>query len=173
MRKHLNECGNISRDDLEDAIAAYFDHIDQYGEDNVPMSEADLAAFVADELGVSADDLDCFAPIFGAAVAFDEDGYINACDKAFFKSELQDNFHDFWKAKKARMNESAMNAKELMLDPQLRKYRRISVYVNGDLKTKYSMLWKYLIREMNTNIAGEDELSDICMEIAMHDENTI
>ena len=35
---------------------------------------------------------------------------------------------------------------------------------------KYKMLWRYAVREFSKKINDEEELADVCMEIAMYDD---
>lgn len=168
MKKKMNECG-VTRDELEDAIDAYIDHSSEY---DVPFSEADMAIFVAETLGIDLDTAEEeFGSIFAAAANYDEDGYIKACDKKFYSQELKDSFIGFYRRKKARINESkTLDKDELMKDPSLKAYRSTNAYRNSDQEGKYRMLWRYIVSEYSASVRNEEELSDICMEIAMYDE---
>ncbi len=166
--KKLNECG-VNRDQLEDAIDAYMDHSDKY---DVPFSHTDMLKFVAEQLGLDEDTVDNeFGRIIDAAVNFDEDAYINACDAKFREQELKDSFMDFVHKKLARMNEAkGLDKAELMKDPGLAAYRKTQAYRASDQEGKYRMLWRYIVSEHSAKVKSEDELADVCMEIAMYDD---
>ena len=64
--------------------------------------------------------------------------------------------------------ESAKLAKEeLMVDPDLKIFRKTQGYRSADVTGKYKMLWRYAVREFSKKINDEEELADVCMEIAL------
>jgi hypothetical protein len=58
-----------------------------------------------------------------------------------------------------------------MKDEGLKTYRRTNEYRSADQEGKYRMIWKYVVSQFNNNISSEEDLADVCMEIAMYDES--
>lgn len=155
----------ITRDNLADAIEEYFEKAN----DNYDIKG--LTEFACNYFGKDAAEIKKYKPVFEAALTWNEDKYANAVDTVFSAQELKESFLDFAKRKAKRINESAgLDKDELLKDRDLAAYRKTTAYRNADQEGKYRMIWRYLVTEFGAKAKSEEELSDVCMEIAMYDE---
>lgn len=94
-------------------------------------------------------------------------------DKMAYAADLKESFRNFYKDKFAHSLDEAfeLTLKDLMNDPTLSTFRKTTTYREADQEGKYRQLWRYLVSEFGAKINDEDELSNLCMEIAMNDEN--
>lgn len=169
----IREC---TEQELENIIDQYLDMAMIHAQD-APVSLPDMEQFVADELGMTLDDVDAkFGCILSAALNNDEDQYIACMDQAFYETNLKKDFAEYWEANKNKkiMKESAESIMaDLKADPSLKALRNTIAYQNGDLEYKYRKLWKFAVSEYGRNIADEDEIADVCMQLAEEDDNRI
>jgi hypothetical protein len=171
MKKKTKTCGKLSRSSLENIIEKYFDVAEEGG---LGYDAETMAEYIAENADMSKDEVKAaYGEIIEAAASFNEHAYKGACERAFFENELKESFHEFCEAKWERqMNETCdLKLEELYGDPDLSTFRKTTAYRNADQEGKYRMLWKFMVSSFSDKIDCEDELSDICMEIAMHDEN--
>jgi len=169
--KKTNTQNKICRNSLEDIIEKYFDVAEEGG---LGYDAETMAEYISENVGLSKDEVKKeYGQIIEAACAFDEKAYLRACDKKFYASELKESFRDFCQAKSERqLNEECdLKLEDLFNDKSLSTFRKTTAYRNADQEGKYHMIWKFLVGSYNNKICSEDELSDLCMEIAMHDEN--
>lgn len=159
---------DITRDELENAISDYFDHVDAMGEENVPVCHEDLLTFLSDTLHIPEDELDDkYGNIIDLAIDYDEDKYINAMDKAFFESEIKGEFRNFLKENiNVNLTEMIKNDRGYLA------LRKSHSYYEADEEGKYRILWKYAVSEFGDKFDNEEELSNICHEIASDDEES-
>jgi hypothetical protein len=157
---------NVSRDKLENLLENFFDLTDQY---DIDVTSQSCTEYVAGKLKIDEDTVTKeYGPIIEAATSFNESAYHNAVEKKFSKADIKNSFAEFYKQK---LEESAKLAKEeLMEDPDLKIFRKTQGYTSADVTGKYKMLWRYAVREFSKKINDEEELADVCMEIAMYDD---
>lgn len=161
----------IDRDSLERIIESYFDDVEAEGQEG---DAAMLLGYISEALQMPVSLVEKqYGKIVKAAVKFDKNSYLKACDEKFYSSELKKSFNEFCKDKFARALDESQDSllNELQNDAQLSTFRKTTTYRNADQSEKYRMLWRYLVKEFGTRIDDEDTLSDLCMEIAMQDEN--
>lgn len=167
----MNNKHKISRHALENIIERYFNNIEKRG---LTHSAESMAKYIANKYSLSTDDVKKeYGQIIEAACDFDEKAYLSACDKKFFATDLKESFSEFCKAKwRRQMNEQCdLTLDDLYNDKNLSTFRKTTAYRNADQEGKYHLIWKILVSAYGNKICDEDELSDLCMEIAMHDEN--
>lgn len=159
---------NISRDKLENLIESFFGLTDKY---DIDVTCESLTEYIACKLRIDEETVTkAFGKILAAAASFNESAYNNAIVEKFSASEIQQDFMKFFHEKE--LNEAKKLCKdELMKDEGLKTYRRTNEYRSADQEGKYRMIWKYVVSQFNNSISSEEDLADVCMEIAMYDES--
>ena len=156
----------ITKKRFENLVENFFDLTDKY---DIDVSEESLAEYLSEKFKTSKENvIKEYGNIIKNAVEFNESEYLYAVNKKFGASELKESFGAF----RATLDES--NTKlikdELLADKDLKTFRKTNEYREADLDKKYKMLWRYVVHEFSKNVTDEEELADICMEIAMIDD---
>ena len=160
----------VSREKFENLLEDFFDLTDQY---NIDVTAESLTEYVATKLKLDEEDVSKeYGKIITAAASFNEDEYHNAIDEKFANDALRESFKAFYTERIKNLDEkcATLVKDELMNDADLKIFRKTQGYRAADLQGKYSMLWRYVVREFSKNIADEEQLADVVMDIAMYDE---
>ena len=158
---------SITKKRFESLVENFFDLTDKY---DIDVSEESLAEYLSEKLKTGKEKiLKEYGNIIKNAVNFNESEYLYSINKKFDASELKESFAEFRKQKINEANQKLIKD-ELLNDKELKIFRKTAGYREADLDKKYKMLWKYVVHEFNSNVTDEEELADVCMEIAMIDD---
>jgi len=155
---------DVTRNKLEEAIDEYLSLCDEY---LLEETRTDLLTYVADKLTLTEDECEAkYGDVLDLCLDYDEDTFNHTMDRIFEESEIKSDFRNFiMEAKQEDL------LKEIKEDKVLRRLRDTDAYKNTDAEGKYRKIWRYVVQTHGSKFGKNEDLENLCRQIADEDED--